>query len=95
MARIRSIDFLPEIFKTDINREFFSATLDQLIQAPKLKRTEGYIGRRFGPGTNYTDGYLIEPTLSRANYQFEPGVVFNNSDNKTEDAITYVGMVDG
>ena len=50
MARIRSIDFLPEIFKTETNRQFLASTLDQLVQEPKFKPTDGYIGRKFGPG---------------------------------------------
>ena len=32
MAKIRSVDFLPEIFQTDVNKQFLAATLDQLIQ---------------------------------------------------------------
>ncbi len=38
MARNRAVDFLPEIFKTDTNKEFLSSTLDQLTQRPKLKQ---------------------------------------------------------
>jgi len=32
MAKVRSVDFLPEIFQTDVNKQFLAATLDQLIQ---------------------------------------------------------------
>ena len=94
MARIRTVDFLPEIFKTDINKQFLGATLDQLTQESELKRTQGYIGRRFGPGTRYNDSYVLEESTVRSNYQFEPAVVFNDVDNKTTDAITYPGIVD-
>jgi hypothetical protein len=94
VARIRTVDFLPEIFKTDVNREFLGATLDQLVQEPELKRMQGYIGRRFGPGTRYNDSYVLEPTAIRSNYQLEPGVVFKDSDDKVTDAITYPGLID-
>ena len=94
MARIRSVDFLPEIFRTDVNREFLNATLDQLTQQPKLKRTQGYIGRRFGPGVSLGDSYLLESSAIRSNYQLEAGVVFTNDDNEVEDAITYPGIID-
>jgi len=94
MARIRSVDFLPEIFRTDVNREFLNATLDQLTQQPKLKRTQGYIGRRFGPGVSLGDSYLLESSALRTNYQLEPGVVFTNNDNDVEDVITYPGIID-
>lgn len=94
MARIRSVDFLPEIFKTDVNREFLGATLDQLLQQPKLKKTQGYIGRRSGSGATFTDSYVLEPTVLRTNYQLEPGVVFNNTNGEIEDLITYPELID-
>ena len=94
MARIRTVDFLPEIFKTDVNREFLGATLDQLVQEPELKRVQGYIGRRFGPGTRYNDSYVLEPTAIRSNYQFEPAVVINDENGNSVDAITYPGIID-
>ena len=71
--RIRTVDFLPEIFQTPTNRQFLSATLDQLVQDPKLKQTQGYIGRRVGPGVNPQDNYVLEPTRTRTDYQLEPG----------------------
>jgi len=94
MARVRTVDFLPEIFKTDVNQEFLAATLDQLIQKPKLKQVEGYIGRRFGPGVNYTDSYVLEPTNLRTHYQLEAGVVSQDDIGKAVDAITYPGLID-
>ena len=41
-TRIRTVDFLPEIFRTDTNKQFLGATLDQLTQNPKLKRLYGF-----------------------------------------------------
>ena len=38
MANTRSVDFLPEIFQTDANKQFLAATLDQLIQEPNLEK---------------------------------------------------------
>lgn len=95
MSRIRTVDFLPEIFRTETNKQFLSATLDQLTQNPKLKPTQGYIGRRVGPGVNPTDSYVLEPTKTRSDYQLEPGVVFlKDNTNTVVDAITYPGLVD-
>jgi len=94
MARIRTVDFLPEIFKTDVNREFLGATLDQLVQEPELKKIQGYVGRRFGPGTQFNDSYVLEESEIRSNYQFEPSIVFDDIDGKTQDAITYPGIID-
>ena len=95
MARIRSVDFLPEIFQTPANKKFLEATLDQLIQEPKLKQTQGYIGRTNAPGKLPTDGYVLEPTDRRTNYQLEPGVIFKDENGNTVDAMTYMGLLDG
>ena len=96
MAQVRSVDFLPEIFQTDANKQFLAATLDQLIQEPKFKKTQGYIGRTVGPGVNPNDKYVIEPDKTRADYQLEPGVIsVDPTDNsKIIDAITYPGITD-
>ena len=93
--RIRTIDFLPEIFRTETNKQFLGSTLDQLVQEPKLKATQGYIGRRVGPGVNPNDNYVVEPTAERSNYQLEPGLIFlENNTNTITDALTYPGYID-
>jgi hypothetical protein len=95
MARVRTVDFLPEIFQTPVNRQFLSATLDQLVQEPQFQKTQGYVGRKVGPGVNPLDRYVIEPTASRNNYQLEPGVIgIDPETQKIEDAITYPGISD-
>jgi hypothetical protein len=94
-TRIRTVDFLPEIFRTATNRQFLSATLDQLVQDPKLKPTQGYIGRRVGPGVNPNDNYVLEPSKIRTDYQLEPGVVFlKPNTNTVESTVTYPGLID-
>ena len=93
--RIRSIDFLPEIFRTDANRQFLGSTLDQLVQEPRLKPTQGYIGRRVGPGVDPADRYVVEPDAVRSNYQLEPGLTFlETNSNTVENALTYPGFID-
>ena len=95
-AKVRSVDFLPEIFQTPVNQQFLSATLDQLIQEPAYKQTQGYIGQTVGPGVNPTDTYVTEPTAVRNNYQLEPGVVMLNPETGgVNDVITYPGIIDG
>ena len=92
---IRTVDFLPEIFQTTPNKQFLNATLDQLVQEPAFKKTQGYVGRRVGPGVNPNDYYVLEPTATRANYQLEPGVISLKPDtNQIRDAITYPGLSD-
>jgi len=95
MARTRSVDFLPQIFQTPVNKQFLGATLDTLVQEPKFKKTQGFIGRSVGPGVNPNDSYVVEPSESRQEYQLEPGVIILEPDtNKIKDAITYPGIND-
>ena len=95
MARTRSVDFLPQIFQTPVNKQFLGATLDTLVQEPKFKKTQGFIGRTVGPGVNPNDSYVVEPSESRQNYQLEPGVIILEPDtNKIKNAITYPGIND-
>jgi hypothetical protein len=96
MKQVRSVDFLPEIFQTPINKQFLGATLDQLIQNPQYTQSQGFIGRHIGPGVNANDSYVVEPTKTRNDYQLEPGVVqIDPADShKVVDAITYPGIND-
>ena len=75
MATNRTLNFLPEIFRTDANKKFLAATVDQLISEPNFKKVNGYIGRRVTPTFKPSDNYIGEPSTSRQNYQLEPCVV--------------------
>ena len=95
MARIRTLNFLPEIFQTPTNAEFLSATLDQLTSNPVTTRVQGYVGSRFGSGVNALDYYVTEPTKTRTDYQLDPGVVFTKPDESVaQDFISYPGIID-
>jgi len=95
MARVRTVDFLPEIFQTSTNKQFLAATLDQLVQEPSVKRIQGFVGRQVGPGVNPNDEYVKEDTAERTNYQLEPGVILKQrNQNAVRDAITYPGITD-
>jgi hypothetical protein len=95
MAKIRTVDFLPEIFQTPVNKQFLAATLDQLTQEPEFVKTQGFIGQKVGPGVNPADYYVVEPTAVRNNYQLEPSVVIlDPTTGDVSDAITYPGMID-
>jgi len=95
-TRIRTLNFLPEIFKTTTNSQFLNATLDQIVDQPNTKRIQGYIGSRFGYGVNAKNYYVTEPTKTRTDYQLDPGVVFLKKDTSTaQDFISYPGIIDG
>ena len=95
MARIRTLDFLPEIFQTPNNREFLAATLDQIVNPPNVERIQGYVGSKLGYGINATNDYVTEPTKVRTDYQLDPAVVFTKTDESVaKDFISYPGIVD-
>ena len=94
-SRIRTLNFLPDIFQTSPNSEFLSATLDQVVNPPNTQKIQGYIGSKFGYGINAEDYYVVEPTKTRTDYQLEPGVVFTKTnENVAQDFITYPGIID-
>jgi hypothetical protein len=95
MARIRTLNFLPDIFQTPSNAEFFGATLDQLVNPPSITKIQGYVGSRFGTGVNAKDYYVVEPTKTRVDYQLDPGVVFTKpNESVAKDFISYPGILD-
>lgn len=95
VTKVRTIDFLPEIFRTETNRQFLSATLDQLSQNQNIVPIQGYIGSRFGYGVNKNDKYVVEPTKVRTEYQLDPSVIFCKPETSVaEDFITYPGIID-
>ena len=95
MAKIRTLDFLPTIFRTPVNEQFLSATLDQIVQQPDLERIQGYIGSKFGYGLRSNSNYVVEPTKTRTNYQLDPGVVFTSDESsEARDFISYPEIID-
>ena len=94
-ARIRTLNFLPEVFQTPTNAQFLGATLDQIVDQPNTMQIEGYVGSKFGYGINAKDKYVVEPTKTRTNYQLDPGVVFTKTNTSTaQDFISYPGIID-
>jgi hypothetical protein len=95
MPRIRTLEFLPEIFKTSTNAQFLGATLDQLVNPPKTERIQGYVGSKFGNGINANDYYVTEPNATRTDYQLSPGVAFlNNNQSTAKDFLSYPELID-
>ena len=91
MATRRTLSFLPEIFQTDVNKKFLSATLDQLVTEPQFTRLDGYIGRKFAPNYRPTDNYIKEVNADRQNYQLEPSLVIKDS---SDEVVFYSGYTD-
>ena len=85
---IKSINLLPEIFRTDKNAKFLSSTIDQLIQPPQLERIDGYIGStQTATYNSSTDVYIAESLPLRKNYQLAPAMVVKDSLGTVTDVI--------
>lgn len=93
MAYKRSLDFLPSVFRTDVNDKFLHATVDQLISEPELRRLDGYVGRKFSPVAGPNDSFINELTDNRQNYQLEPHTTFAANDGKVKFAAGYTDLL--
>ena len=89
----KSINLLPGIFQTDVNQKFLSATVDQLISEPNLKKTNGYIGRTFAPTYKANDSYIIEENANRQNYQLEPSILARNEQGEITFFANYIDLL--
>lgn len=94
MAVFKTNKFLPDVFRTDTNKKFLNATIDQLVSEPKLKKINGYIGRKLSPSYNPSDNYIIESDKSRQDYQLEPSLIIKNTvTNNIDFATTYTDII--
>lgn len=78
MALRKSVELLPELFRTRKNQKFLNATVDQLISEKASRRINGYIGRR-GIDSKTVGEYVREVSAFRENYQVEPGIVYQDA----------------
>ena len=86
----RSVDLLPEVFKTETNSKFMAGVVDPLIQPGVLEKTVGYIGRRYGKTYKSSDIYLDNDQTLRSRYQLEPGVVIKDDNGKITNFYDYI-----
>jgi hypothetical protein len=93
MATRKTQTFLPQIFQTDTNQKFLSATMDQLISEPDLETLYGYIGRKFSPTFVNSDSYVVEPDADRQNYQLEPSIVIRDEQKNITFFATYLDLL--
>jgi hypothetical protein len=93
MAATKSINYLPEVFRSDTNRKFISATLDQLVSEPDFVKIDGFVGRKFSPTYLSGDHYLEEPSKDRQNYQLEPSVVVQDAKKNVTFYNSYIDLL--
>ena len=83
VSNSNAANFLPRIFRTDTNKKFFQATIDQLTQPGTVKKINGFIGRQNSKATTGDDIFIAAADASRQNYQLEPGLVIKDDLNNT------------
>ncbi len=75
----QTADLLPRFFRTDSNKKFLSATLDQLTQPGTVKKLSGFIGRRNAKASTGKDVFVSASDNNRQNYQLEPAAVIKDA----------------
>lgn len=80
----RIAGFLPNFYRTDANRKFLHATIEQLTQQGTVKTINGYVGRQNSKATTGNDIFIEAPSQIRQDYQLEPGLVIKDSLNNTK-----------
>jgi hypothetical protein len=73
-----SASLLPGIYRTDTNKKFLQATVEQLTQRGTVSKINGYIGRQNAKATNGNDVFIEAADPTRQNYQLEPSMVIND-----------------
>ena len=90
------INFLPNFFKTDANKRFVQATVDQLMQPGTVKKVNGFVGREYAKATTGTDIFVEASDANRQHYQLEPSFVIQDTlGNYTffKDYIDYINQL--
>jgi len=74
----KSYNLLPRFYRTDSNKKFLSATVDQLTSPGTIKKVSGNIGRTNAKSVKSSDTFIEAPYSDRQNYQLEPSLVIED-----------------
>ena len=82
-------EFLPAIFKTTVNKQFFDATLEQLMSTGSLMAINNTVGSKFDqPQANY-----LSDNRSSDSTQFVPGIVNRDAEGTVTQALAYDDLI--
>ena len=76
-----SENLLPRFYRSNTNKKFLQATIDQLIQPGSVEKISGFIGRQNSKAAKATDIFIKEKDVVRQNYQLEPSLVIKDELN--------------
>ena len=87
-----TVDLLPAIFQTSVNKKFLNSTLEQLMSSGSMEAVNYYVGDR--KNKDVTSDRFLTDGRSADQHQVVPGgVVRDNQDNIIE-AISYDDLID-
>ena len=92
----RNSSLIPRFYRTDSNKKFIQATLDQLMQPGVVKKLNGYIGRQNAKSSNGKDIFVSTIDTNRQNYQLEPSLVVKDELGNVDfykDYIDYINQL--
>ena len=83
---VKSSNFLPSVFQTELNKSWLDSTLDQMVSKGPLEDIHGYIGSKNGKISLASDDYL---ETQQTKNQLKPAVVSYNKQKELTNAITF------
>jgi len=83
---VKSSNFLPSVFQTDLNKSWLDSTLDQMVSKGPLENIHGYIGSKNGNISVASDNYL---DAKETKNQLKPAIVSYNNQKELTNAITF------
>ena len=78
-TKIQSSSLLPRYYRSDSNKKFLQATVDQLVQPGTVKKINGYIGRQNSKATTASDIFIEAGNKPRQDYQLEPSFLIKDA----------------
>jgi hypothetical protein len=78
-TKIQSSALLPRYYRSDSNKKFLQATVDQLVQPGTVKKINGYIGRQNSKATTSSDIFIEAGNKTRQDYQLEPALLVKDT----------------
>jgi hypothetical protein len=92
----KNSSLIPRFYRTDSNKKFIQATLDQLMQPGVVKKLNGYIGRQNAKSSSGKDIFISTIDSTRQNYQLEPSLVVKDELGNVDfykDYIDYINQL--
>jgi len=83
---VKSSNFLPNVFQTELNKSWLDSTLDQMVSKGPLENIHGYIGSKNGKVSVAGDDYLENKETKN---QLKPGLFSYNKQQELTNAITF------